>query len=185
MIDFAFSNDTTDLIGILNLQKANVNTALSREIIESQGFVTVLHNFEDLQKLNAIEKHVIGKENDRIIGYVLAMTEKSKNDIPILIPMFELFCTIIYKNKAVSKYNYLVVGQVCVDKNYRGQGIFDELYQKYKLEYQNNYDFAITEIAVINMRSRKAHQRIGFEEIHFFTDSNGVEWVLVIWDFKQ
>lgn len=185
MIQYITSNNKTDLHGILNLQKANLQSALSTDSIASQGFVTVSHNFEDLEKLNLIEKHTVATNNGLIIGYVLAMTEKSKYDIPILKPMFELFSTLNYKNKPVSEYNYLVVGQVCVDEKFRGSGVFDALYQNYKLRHQQTYDFAITEIATTNSRSRKAHRRIGFEEIHFFTDGNSIEWVIVVWDFKQ
>ena len=185
MIQFLLANNTTNLHDILRLQKANLQAVLTEDVIESQGFVTVSHNFEDLQKLNSIEKHTIATNNHQVVGYVLAMTEKSKNDIPILKPMFDLFATISYKNKPVSKYNYLVVGQVCIDQKLRGSGIFDAIYQHYKAHHQNKYDFAITEIATSNIRSRKAHQRVGFEEIHTFTDSNNLEWVIVIWNFNQ
>ena len=185
MIQFLLANNTTDLHDILRLQKANLQTVLTAEVIESQGFVTVSHSFEDLQKLNSIEKHTIATHNHQVVGYVLAMTEQSKYDIPILKPMFDVFDTISYKNKPISNYNYLVVGQVCIDQKLRGTGIFDAIYHQYKKHHQNKYDFAITEIATSNSRSRKAHQRVGFEEIHTFTDSNNLEWVIVVWNFKQ
>ena len=185
MILFSLANDPGDLQGILDLQKANLKSELTAESIEKEGFVTVSHTLEELYQLNVIEKHTIAKVGETVVGYALAMTEKSRNNIAVLAPMFDLFDSLIYKNKLVSQYNYIVVGQVCIDKNYRGRGIFDELYENYKLQHQLNYDFAITEIAVSNIRSRKAHQRIGFEEFHFFTDCYGIEWVIVVWDFRD
>ena len=184
MILFSLANNSGDLQGILDLQKANLKNELTSESIEKEGFVTVSHTFVELYKLNIIEKHTVAKVGETVVGYALAMTEKSRNDISVLAPMFDLFDSLVYKNKLVSQYNYMVVGQVCVAKNYRGQGIFDWLYKNYKLQHQQIYDFAITEIAVSNIRSRKAHQRIGFEEIHIFTDCNGIEWVIVVWDFR-
>ena len=185
MILFSLANNSGDLQGILDLQKANLKNELTSESIEKEGFVTVSHSFEELYQLNVIEKHTVAKVGETVVGYALAMTEKSKHDITVLAPMFDLFDNLVYKNKLVSQYNYLVVGQVCVAKHYRGQGIFDGLYDNYKLQHQHNYDFAITEIAVSNIRSREAHQRIGFEEIHFFTDCNAIEWVIVVWDFRS
>lgn len=41
--------------------------------------------------MNAIEQSVIAKDEGKIIAYLLAMTKKSKADIPVLIPMFEKF----------------------------------------------------------------------------------------------
>jgi len=66
--------------------------------------------------MNDLEQHVICKDEEKVIAYLLAMTAAAQHDIPILIPMFESFKTILYEGKPVSEYNYIVVGQVCVDK---------------------------------------------------------------------
>ncbi len=99
--------------------------------------------------------------------------------------MFEVFDKIIYNGKTISEYNYLVVGQACIDKNYRGKGLLDEAYKAYKGYFNSKYDFAITEIALTNQRSINAHKRIGFFEIHKYVDNNNVEWSVVVWDWKN
>jgi predicted GNAT superfamily acetyltransferase len=185
MVIYTHSITETDLLGILVLQKSNLAINLPADEIQSQGFVTVNHSYEDMLKLNNIEQHVIAKENDRVIAYLLAMTSKSKSDIPILIPMFDIFNEIVFANKPVSSYNYIVVGQVCIDKNYRGQGILDACYSAYRSSFSKKYDFAITEIASTNPRSLNAHKRIGFKEIHRYTSAVGTEWVVVLWDWKS
>src|SRR5688500_2995912 len=121
MIQYTTSATPEDLQGILTLQKANLPQALTKEQIQSQGFVTVSHSYNDLKKLNEIEKHIIAKDGNNVVGYLLAMTEQSKADIPVLIPMFNLFEKITLGDKVVSDYNYIVVGQACIDKQYRGQ----------------------------------------------------------------
>ena len=113
------------------------------------------------------------------------MTKQSKFDIPVLAPMFNIFDTILFKGKIVSAYNYMLIGQVCIDKNYRGQGIFDNCYSVYRKYYCDKYDFAITEIASTNFRSRKAHKRIGFEELHSYLSPDKTEWIVVIWGWKK
>ena len=184
MTTFTTSKTIEELNGILQLQKANLAQGLSQLEIQTQGFVTVSHSLDDLLKLNQIEQHLIMKNEEQVVGYLLAMTKKSRNDIPVLIPMFQLFDKIKYGEKLVSDYNYLVVGQVCIHKNYRGLGLFDQSYAAYKSLFQHKYDFAITEISVNNTRSINAHKRVGFVELHQYTDTNNIAWSVVIWDWK-
>lgn len=185
MIVFTASQNDKDLTGILNLQRNNLARNLQQEEIRSQGFVTVLHRLEDLQKMNTIERHIIAKDNDSVIAYLLAMTEKSKFDIPVLVPMFELFESIRYKNRLLSQYNYMVVGQVCVDKKYRGQGVLDKCYDLYIDTFRKRYDFAVTEIATSNQRSLNAHKRIGFKTIHEYVAPDGESWAIVVLEWPN
>ncbi len=183
MITYSTSTSTSDLQGILSLQQQNLAVNLSPDEVLSQGFVTVTHRLEDLSRMNEIEAHVVAKDGEQVIGYLLAMTVQSKADFPVLIPMFELFERIQFREKPVAACHYLVVGQVCVDKNYRGQGILDQCYEAYKNRFKDKYDFAITEIAIKNQRSIKAHNRIGFREIHRYKAPDGVEWSVVVWEW--
>lgn len=169
-----------DFLGILDLQKENHLHSLDSL---DQGYVTVMHRLVDIRKMNGFAPHVIAKDGKKVAAYVLAMTVDSKQDVPILIPMFEQFDHLNLKGKKVSDYHYLVVGQVCVGKEYRGKGVFDQLYQKYKEVHSSAFDFVITEIATNNIRSLKAHQRIGFFEIHRFTDPIPMDWSIVVWDW--
>ena len=185
MIEYTTSSTDKDMLGIIALQKSNLPENLSPEDMQSQGFVTVVHSFEVLKKMNGIEQNIVAKDNDKVVAYLLAMTEKSKNDIPILLPMFALFEKIMLQGKPLAAYKYLVVGQVCVSKDYRGQGILDNCYAAYKKHFKDKYDFAVTEIATKNLRSVKAHERIGFKEIHRYAEPGKEEWSVVIWDWND
>lgn len=44
-------------------------------------------------------------------------------------------------------------------------GVFKGLHDFYRRVYEKEYEFMITEIALDNIRSLKAHQKQGFEEI--------------------
>ena len=110
------------------------------------------------------------------------MTRKSKFDIPVLIPMFEVSDKVSYQNKLLANYNSIVAGQVCIDKEYHGKELLNKSHQAYKKIFSSKYDFAITEIATANQRSLNAHKIIGFSEIHRFTDSSQIGRSIVIWD---
>lgn len=184
MLVYTTAKSDEDLQGILQLQQANLPTNLSAEEMKQQGFVTVIHSLADLKKMNVIEPHIIAKDGDKVIAYLLAMTVASKNDIPVLKPMFRMFDTILFNGKKVSDYKYIVVGQVCVDKNYRGKDILDHCYAFYKQHFRQRYDFAITGIATHNTRSIQAHKRIGFSQVSTYMAPDGEEWSVVLWPWK-
>jgi len=184
MITISLSKTIKDLEDIIILQKQNLRTDLSPQEVREQGFVTVSHLLDDLEKMHKYEPNIVARDDKRLVAYVLGMTEQSKNDIPRLVEMYESFDHIQYKGKSVSDYQYIVVGQVCVDKNFRGQGLFDSCYQAYKEQFSGRYQFAITEIASINLRSMKAHGRIGFKTIETYADQTDMEWNVVIWDWQ-
>lgn len=179
-----FAETTDELEGILQLQRQNLAANLSPEEAAREGFVTVVHRFPDLKALNDLEQHVIAVDGTKVIAYLLAMTKQSADLIPVLQPMFDLFHRLPYRHQTVSDFHYLVVGQVCVDKAYRGTGLLDDCYRFYQQSYRHRYAFAVTEIAAANQRSFRAHQRIGFEEIDRYTTPGGVEWIIVVWDWE-
>ena len=184
MITYTTSKTDTDFSEIIGLQKTNLLSQLTEKEMQEQGFVTVVHTLDDLKKMNNYEPNLILKDKNKTVGYLLAMTKNSRLDIPVLIPMFELFDKIYFMGKAISEYNFIVVGQVCIQKDYRGMGLLDKSYVAYKDYFKDKYDFAITEIATSNKRSINGHKRIGFREIHKYTDSKNIEWSIVIWNWK-
>jgi GNAT superfamily N-acetyltransferase len=134
--------------------------------------------------MHDIEPSVIARDDGRVIAYLLAMTAQSQLDVPVLVPMFKVFDGLVFKDRPLSSYNYLVVGQVCVDKTYRGRGVFDACYDHYRRCFLDKYTFAVTEIASSNLRSLSAHRRVGFQTIHEYKAPDGENWCIVLleWD---
>lgn len=184
MVHLCLSHLTTDLAGILALQQENLLTALSQEEKSNHGFVTIQHNLAQLDTMNAIAPHVLAKENEQVVGYVLAMTLASRQLVPLMTSLFENFEQLTLGGKKVTDYNPMVVGQVCVGKSQRGTGLFDKLYAAYQVQYAATYDFAITSVALSNHRSLAAHQRVGFKILHSFQDSLH-PWAIVCWDWND
>lgn len=184
MLRICTSSTLQELQGILDLQAANLIQNIGSEERADQGFVTVRHSLEQLELMNKIEPHIIAKNGNQVVGYILAMTKASRDLVPVLVPMFNQFDQVGYSGKLVADFDYMVIGQICVDKNYRGQGIFDKMYQSYMQSFSDRYDFAITEIAISNKRSIRAHQRVGFQIIHEFSDYTQ-DWAIVAWDWKN
>lgn len=147
MITYTTSKTDKDLSDIINLQRENLPAQLTEEEMQNQGFVTVSHTLKILKEMHAFAPNIIIKDENKIVGYLLAMTKLSGSAIPILIPMFELLGKIFFRDKIISEYHFLVVGQVCIQQGYRGLGLLDEAYKAYKNYFKSKFDFAITEIA--------------------------------------
>ncbi len=175
------ANTKEDLLQILALQEENLEKSISSSELKDQGFVTVHHDFDLLQEMNAPFPHVIARANDKVVGYTLVMLRKMADRIPVLIPMFEKINQLSYQGQALSSAQYFIMGQVCIDKDFRGKGLFSALYHKLGREMRADFQFCITEVAVRNPRSMRAHQKIGFKPLFQYKDDDSEEWVILIW----
>ena len=150
--------------------------------MQSQGFVTVQHDVHILQNMNNIGHHSIAKAKDQVAGYALFMSKEMEKEIPVLIPMFEQFKSIKYGESTLYEQNFFVMGQVCVAKPFRGLGIFDGLYANLKQMHSGKFDLIVTEVATRNIRSIRAHERVGFETVKIYTSAAGEEWAILVWE---
>lgn len=174
MITYTKARTKEELEQILQLQQKNLFENLSEEERITQGFVTVKHSFEILKKMNDSCKHTIAVYNDKVIGFALSMTKEFSNDIPVLQPMFEEI------NNIVSDENYIVMGQICIDKNFRNKGVFRGLYQFMKTEVcSGKFHTIVTEINVKNRRSLNAHASVGFTKLKDY-NADFKTWRIVI-----
>jgi L-amino acid N-acyltransferase YncA len=172
-----------ELREIIQLSDQNLRTKISEEEKKSQGFVSWNYSFELLHKLNAQHPHVVVKDDNKVIGYALVALKEARNFHPALKRMITDLEPLRYKGKKLSAYKYYIMGQVCVDKAYRGKGILEMLYQKHKALFEKDFDFVVTEISTLNSRSIRAHEKIGFKTIYTYAD-NLDKWHVVLWDWK-
>ncbi|MDI5894269.1 GNAT family N-acetyltransferase [Flavobacterium algoritolerans] len=167
--------DELEQIRTLQLQNSSQNISSEEKLQE--GFVTVQHSVDLLEQMNSACAHIIAKDNDAVVGFALVMLSGFRNEIKALIPMFERIDELVPKDKT-----YVVMGQICVDKNHRKQGIFRGLYHFYREELQHQFDYLITEVAAINLRSMQAHEAIGFKIIDTYNE-DGIVWNIILWDW--
>lgn len=171
---------------LLALQQQNLKKNISKEEMDSQGFVTVEHDFEKLLAMNNALPQIIALQNENLVGYALSMPVTFKNVIPELVPMFELLDNLNFKNKPIKTYKYYVMGQICIDKSVRGMGVFQKLYEEHAKEFSEKFDFIVTEVSINNTRSMRAHEKVGFKTIHEYYDpENEDDWAVVLWELGK
>ena len=178
----ALTNTTEDLQQILELQRQNLILHLDQSEIQSQGFVTLQHSLKTLQQMHDLAPSVVIKDNSKVVAYALTMLKECRQIIPDLEPMFRLFDSLTWNNKLLTSYSFYVMGQVCIHKDYRGKGLFEQLYLYHKKIYSSKFELFLTEIATRNHRSLGAHKKVGFKTVHIHKD-NLDEWAVVGWDW--
>ena len=172
-----------ELNQILALQAANHKDNLSAESKKEGGFVTVRHNLALLKKMNAAAGQVIAKEGDGVVGYSLVMPREFSPLIPVLEPMFDMFNSLNYQDRPLNAYKYYVMGQICVAESHRGKGIFQQMYGGHKQFYSRQFELCLTEVSSSNLRSMRAHEKVGFETIYSFEDKTD-RWNILAWDWR-
>lgn len=185
MLQFLPITTDVELQQILDLQAINLADNLTPEQIAEQGFLTMRYDFSTIKQMNDTEQGILIKDGDAVAGYILAMSKKLRNAVPELVPMFDTFDHLYYKNKPLNNYNYIVIGQICIAEAYRGKHLFDRAYAAYRALLSSTYDFTITEVSKRNLRSMNAHKRVGFQVINEFEESNGAQWNIVLWDWRE
>lgn len=159
MIKYKITSTSHELHQILELQQQNLRKNLTEEAMQTEGFVTVEHPYELLHKMHWYHPHTIAKDGDQVVGYALSMDKTFGDTIEVLKPMFATF------KKANIDDNFMVMGQICVAKDYRGKGVFKSLYQKMASNFKGQFTRIITEVDASNLRSLNAHFAAGFKEI--------------------
>lgn len=182
-ITYTTAQSDEDLRQILALQRQNLYKNTPAEYQQDQGFTTVEHPFEVIQQMNSALPQIIAKDGDRVVGYALVMPRTFGQLVPELVPMFDLVSELNWNGKPICDYRYYVMGQICVAQSHRGQGVFDGLYAEHKNQFSTDFDLCVTEIAVRNTRSMRAHERVGFREVHQHQDHIDL-WSLVVWDWS-
>ena len=178
MVEARQVQNRRELEQILELQRANLTRNLGPDEVVSQGFVTVQHTLPILERMHAIAPSIVAKDGDALAGYALVMPIECRFFIPLLEPMFRRLDEL-----GLFRERFYVMGQVCVDKRWRGQGIFDLLYDAHRRYLRPSYDCCVTEVSTRNTRSMRAHERVGFTVIERYRDATD-EWALLRWDWS-
>ena len=174
MVSYKQADTLAELEQILDLQQRNLPKNISQEESTKEGFVTVELTMDLLKAMNDVCGHIIAVEGNQVVGYALSMHPKFAKDIEVLRPMFQEIDTALNDD-----INYMAMGQICVAKSHRGQGIFRKLYQTMKENLPEGFDTIVTEVDGKNKRSLAAHAAIGFETLTIY-NSGEKQWHIIM-----
>ncbi|MBL7697756.1 MAG: GNAT family N-acetyltransferase [Chitinophagaceae bacterium] len=174
----------SDLQAIKSLQEKNMKSALAPSEAQTEGFVTAEYSLEFLQLMNEASPAIVAKDGEQIAGYAIATIKSIGIQHDLLRDLFDTIETLSYQSKRLGDTNYIVVGQLCVAKGYRGMGIAKLLYEAFRKIYSTQFDYCITDVAEDNPRSLAAHIKAGFQVVNTL-HYGGVSWHVVLWDWNS
>jgi hypothetical protein len=185
-VEYSLVRAPRDVDQILALQAVNHRDVVDAATAQSDGFTSVRHEPSVLHAMNRAYPSAIATSGDVLAGYCLMMAQQFRDAVPLLEPMFSLFDRLEWRGASLATNpRWFVMGQVCVARAFRGQGVFDGVYHTLRDAYSPQFDFVLTEISQRNARSMRAHRRVGFETLHVYRDPAADEmWEVVVWDWR-
>ena len=137
---------------------------------KKNGFITTLFTTEQLKELIKTENGIsLACDGEMIAAYAMAGSWQYWNKWPLFQQMISDLPNTEYLGQTLSIENSYQYGPVCIDKDYRGMGVLQELFAYSARQMNARYRLLITFINHINERSFKAHtQKVGMEVIKSF-----------------
>ncbi|MBF0542442.1 MAG: GNAT family acetyltransferase [Nitrospirae bacterium] len=160
--------ETTDILGIIKLQKANLYANLS-DLERKRGFVTI--PFSETQLMELLEQRgvFVAQERDEIVGYILAGSWDFFDKWPIFPYMVSRLKSLVFLDQPISQGQSFEYGPICIADSYRGTGLFQKLFEEMRIEFSSRYPVGVTFINRINELSFKAHtHKLGLKIIDEF-----------------
>jgi ribosomal protein S18 acetylase RimI-like enzyme len=172
-----------EIKAIKELQNLNLRLHISDEEAASEGFLTASYTMEYLEAMNADAPSVIAKAGDEVVGYAMVTTQTMRAGHELMADLFNTIDRTSYGGRLLCESDYVVVGQLCVAKAFRGMGLVQRMYNHFKDCYADRYEYLVTDVAQANTRSLKAHKKSGFQVIDTLT-YGGIGWDIVLWDWR-
>lgn len=164
-----------DIPGVLSLQEKYLYKNLN-DLERKKGFVTTPFTVSQIEEIIQQNGLFIAEiledksENNQIIAYAFAGSWKYFEQWEIFKVMTSQFPELSFHGIPITTENSFQYGPVCIDENFRGKGLLNQLFEEMRIEFFKKYPISITFINKINAISEKAHtKKLGWEKLNEFT----------------
>ena len=171
-----------EIEGIKALEEENNLANISKEESAKEGFVTASYSIDFLRRMNKIQPSIIALHGNEVVGYAMVTDKELYGQHSLLDSLFDALADMNYQGEKLGDGKVVLVGQLCVAKPFRGQGLVPKMYNLFKECLINQYDYCVTDISEANPRSIRAHEKCGFKIIDTL-EYEGVKWHIVMWDW--
>jgi hypothetical protein len=155
-----------DVEGILRLQNQNLITTLEGKDL-SQGFLTIPLSKEQIYRISSEHGIFVAHQGTDVIGYMMEQSVEIAIGSPLIAYMISRLKEYIYEGFPLASCKLFVHGPVCIEKQYRGKGVLDQLF-KFMLQ-ELKCDVGIGFVSAQNPRSYNAHKnKLGLQVIDEF-----------------
>lgn len=161
-----------DIPGVLKLQEKYLYRNMT-ETERKEGFVTTPFTTAQIEEILEQDGLFVAKDDGVVVAYIFAADWKYFEQWEIFNYMVSRFPDLTFQNESITTENSFQYGPVCIEKKYRGQGLFNILFEEMRLEFKKRFPISVTFINKINEISTAAHTRkLGWEVIDEFEFNN-------------
>lgn len=148
---------------------------------KKDGFITTAFTKEQMVDLITLEQGLfIAVENEKVVAYVMSASWNFWSRWPMFAFMVEDLPNLEYLGQKLSVKNSYQYGPVCVDKEYRGSGVLEKIFEFARENMVKRFPILVTFINKINQRSFEAHtKKLKLEVIKEFSYNNNNYYELV------
>ncbi|MDC7223360.1 MAG: hypothetical protein PQJ60_06430 [Spirochaetales bacterium] len=150
------------------------------------GFVTTL--LDEALFLELIEKErglVVAREQGRVVGFVMSASWEYCSKWPMFRHLIGMLGDIEFEGQRLSTENSYEYGPVCIDKEFRGAGVLQGLFECARKEMEKRYPFMLTFISPKNPRSLRAHRdKLKLESVLDF-EYGGKDYIALAYDTSR
>ncbi len=157
-----------DFQQIVELQNRNLRLNLSADDL-TDGFLGTAFTIDQFKEMDRSIAVVVAIENDKICGYLCASTPEFNESTPAPSAMLKACSRITYKGKVLTDYKFFVATPICIDKKYRGTGVYIGLCQKILELIPHEHELAVGFIHTENHRHLKAREKMDLEIVGQFS----------------
>jgi hypothetical protein len=112
----------------------------------------------------------VAEADTKIIAYVFVGTWDFFSQWKIFALMAEKLHTLKFENKVLDKITSFQYGPICIDTDYRGRGVFEQLFEMMRKNLNERFPVGVTFINKLNKRSFEAHtKKLGLVVVDEFT----------------
>jgi hypothetical protein len=183
MLITKFVSDDDELVQIAALSRDNMPSAIPDDLKEKEGYVTWPYSIEDLRAIHQISPSIVVKDGNKVVAYVVILLQEAEKVYQPLKDMMETLGSLNYQGKSVYDYSIYMLGQDCVQRDYRGRGIIKLLFDFQKEHLAPHFELAISAISVHNPLSQRIHEKLGAKTIYVLHDATDT-WNIVLWDWR-
>ena len=182
LISLAEFQDIDDILHLHYLYHLN---SINEED-KAHGFVTTPFTRAQLERLIGEEEGItIARSDGRLVAYAMAASWDYWAQWPMFVYMREGLPRLSLAGQALDSDNSYQYGPVCIHRDFRGQGLLEQLFEYSRGHMTRRYRFLVTFINRRNPRSFAAHTRkIGLEVIDEFS-FNGGDFYELAYDTAQ
>jgi hypothetical protein len=131
-----------------------------------QGFLTGTFSGPALQPMLASVPGQVAHHHGELAGFIINSRLAPESYPPLVREICTLLPTLFYRQRALADYRWFFYGPVLVAKEYRGQGLLQQLFEANKLALASRFDLGIAFIAEENTASLQVHtQKLGLETV--------------------